>query len=260
MKLLITGHKGFIGTVIHDYLKGRGYNLTGIDAGDELPDEKFDYIVHMGARTLIRLSKDKPYEYFRDNMDLSMKVLELARKYDSTVLYPTSGSVSEATNPYSLAKKQVVEWIELYHSLYGTKRHILKFYNIYGPSSRKGAVFLFCNAALKNEQVTIYGDGSHIRDFIHVDDVVRGIEDIVNGKIPEGSHEIGTGRGTSVKELLEKVEIATGKNIQVKYEDYILPEGERLVASNPMIENTKKIEQGIEEVLEELNKEISGTL
>lgn len=260
MKILVTGHKGFIGTVIYNQLKKKNYDVTGIDAGDSIPDSAFDFIIHMGARTLIRMSRDKPYEYFHDNMDLSMRVLELARKYNSTVIYPTSGSVSEATNPYSLAKKQVVEWIELYHNLYGVRRHILKFFNIYGPSSRKGAVFLFCSAALKNEPVTIYGDGSHVRDFINVNDVVRGIEDILNGKVSEGYHEIGTGKGTSVRGVLELVEKATGKKLEVKYENYVLPEADRLVASDPMIKDTIKIEEGVEGVLEALREEYSGRL
>lgn len=260
MKILVTGHKGFIGNVIFNSLKAKNYDVTGVDAEDKIPDSAFDFIVHMGARTLIRMSKEKPYEYFRDNMDLSLRVLELARKYNSTVIYPTSGSVSEATNPYSLAKKQVVEWIELYHNLYGVKRHILKFYNIYGASSRKGAVFLFCNAALKNEPVTIYGDGSHIRDFINVKDVFRGIEDILTGKVKEGYHEVGTGIGTSVGELLKLVEKATGKNLEVKTEEYVLPEADRLVAADPLIKNTITIEKGIEEVLDALRKEYSGSL
>ncbi len=255
MKILLTGYKGFIGSIIYSHLKDKGFDLTSIDAGDEIPDAKFDYIIHMGARTLIRLSKEKPYEYFQDNLGLSMKILELARRNGSTLVFPTSGSVAEATNPYSLAKKQIVEWIELYHNLYGVKRHILKFYNIYGPSSRKGAVFLFCNASLKGEPVTIYGDGSHIRDFIHVNDVVRGIEDIINGKVPEGTHEVGTGTGTSVNALLKLVENETGKALVVKHEDYVLPEGERLVASKPLMSNTIPIEQGIREVLQALKKE-----
>lgn len=259
MKILLTGSKGFIGTAILKEFTRKGYDITGMDAGDAIPDEKFDFILHMGARTLIRLSKEKPFEYFHDNVVLSLRVLELARKYGSTVVFPTSGSVSEATNPYSLSKKHIVEWIELYHNLYGVKRHVLKFYNIYGPTSRKGAVFLFSNAALRNDPVTVYGDGSHIRDFIHVKDVVRGLEDIVNGRIEEGYHEMGTGTGTSVNELIQIVEKLTGKTLQVKHEEYVLPEAERLVAGNPMVKNTLPLEKGVLEVLETLKKEASAT-
>lgn len=259
MKILLTGHKGFIGTVIYKEFKRKGYDIDGIDAGDTIPDKHYDFILHMGARTLIRLSKEKPFEYFEDNVVLSLKILELARKYGSTIVFPTSGSVSEATNPYSLSKKQIVEWIELYHNLYGVKRHVLKFYNIYGPTSRKGAVFLFSNASLKNEPVTVYGDGTHVRDFIHVNDVVRGLEDIVTGKVHEGYHEMGTGKGTSVNELIGIVEEISGKKMEIKHEEYILPEGERLVAKEPLLKDTIPIEKGVEEVLEALKNEASAS-
>lgn len=257
MNILLTGHKGFIGSAIFKEFKRKGYDIDGIDAGDEIPDKPYDFIIHMGARTLIRLSKEKPFEYFVDNVVLSMKILELARKHGSTVIFPTSGSVSEATNPYSLSKKHIVEWIELYHNLYGVKRHVLKFYNIYGPTSRKGAVYLFSDASLKNGQITVYGDGSHVRDFIHVNDVIRGLEDIVEGNVQEGYHEMGTGRGTSVNELIGIVEKISGKKLEIKHEDYILPEGESLVAKEPLVRNTISIEKGVEEVIEALKKEAS---
>lgn len=255
MKILVTGHKGFIGTQIYSDLVARGYDVKGIDQGDEIPEESFDYIVHMGARTLIRMSREKPYEYFEDNLGLSMRVLEFARKHGSTIVFPTSGSVSEATNPYSLSKKQTVEWIELYHNLYGVKRYVLKFYNIYGATSRKGAVYLFCNAALKNQAATVYGDGSHVRDFINVRDVVRGIEMIIAGKVPEGYHEMGSGKGTSVNELLAIVEKESGRRIQLKHEEYVLPEADSLVAENPLITDPITLEEGVREILETLGKD-----
>ena len=260
MHILVTGHKGFIGSIVYSNLRGKYGEVDGIDAGDPIPDRKYDYIIHLGARTLIRLSKDKPYEYFQDNLDLSMRILELARKHGSIVVYPTSGSESEATNPYSLAKKQVVEWIELYHNLYGLRRHVLKFYNIYGPTSRKGAVYLFCNAALSGEPVTVYGDGNHVRDFIHVNDVSRCIDLILEGKVQEGHHEIGTGKGTSVKELIGIVEKSTGVKLEVVHREYILPEADALFAKNPLLRDTITLEDGVKEVLGELKKERSGSL
>lgn len=258
MKILVTGNRGFIGAQIYSYLKQAGYDVYGIDLGDEFNDRKYDIIIHMGARTLIRMSKEKPFEYFEDNMVFSLRMLEYCRKTGSVFVFPTSGSVMEATNPYSLSKKQTVEWIELYHSLYGVRRHVLKFYNIYGPTSRKGAVYLFAKAALEGSEAVIYGDGSHVRDFIHVRDVVRAIEMIVAGKVQEGYHEIGSGRGTSVAELLSMVEKATGKKIKVRHEDYLLPEAEKLVAENPLITDPVPLEAGIKEVIENLRGEIIG--
>ncbi len=258
MKILVTGSRGFIGTQIYSHLKSAGYDVYGIDLGDEFIDRNYNIIIHMGARTLIRMSKEKPYEYFEDNMVFSMKMLEYCRKTGGVFVFPTSGSVMEATNPYSLSKKQTVEWIELYHSLYGVRRHVLKFYNIYGPTSRKGAVYLFAKAAIEGSEAVVYGDGSHIRDFIHVRDVVRAIEMIVSGKVPEGYHEIGTGTGTSVADLISMVEKATGRKIKIRHEDYLLPEAEKLVANDPLIKDPVPLERGIMEVIENLRGEITG--
>lgn len=258
MKILVTGSRGFIGTQIFSDLKAGGYDVYGIDLGDEFVDRKYDFIIHMGARTLIRMSKEKPFEYFEDNMVFSLRMLEYCRKSGCVFIFPTSGSVMEATNPYSLSKKQTVEWIELYHSLYGVRRHVLKLYNIYGPTSRKGAVYLFARAALEGSEAVIYGDGSHTRDFIHVMDVVRAVRMIVDGKVPEGYHEIGSGKGTSVKQLLSMVESITSSKIRVRYEDYVLPEAEELVAKDPLIRDPIPLEKGIREVVENLKKEITG--
>ena len=80
-----------------------------------------------------------------------MKFLELARKNHSMFIFPSSGSIQNPKNPYSLAKKNAVEWIKLYSKLYNMDYFILKFYNMYEESGRKGAVYLFAKVALNNE-------------------------------------------------------------------------------------------------------------
>lgn len=68
MKILFTGHKGFIVTEIYQTLRNSGYDVDGIDFGDKVPDTKYDIILHFGARTLIRNSIKAPYEYFHDGL------------------------------------------------------------------------------------------------------------------------------------------------------------------------------------------------
>ena len=109
MKILVTGHKGFIGGHIYNYLKSNNYDVYGYDLGDELQDIKYDYIIHMAARGLIRLSTKYPHDYYKDGLDLTLKFLELSRKYNSKFIFPSSGSIKNPTNPYSLAKKNSVE-------------------------------------------------------------------------------------------------------------------------------------------------------
>ncbi|MHB1439181.1 MAG: NAD-dependent epimerase/dehydratase family protein [Cuniculiplasma sp.] len=257
MNILVTGSRGFIGTVVMNTLRERGFNPDGVDIGDPFDEnKKYDIILHFGARTLIRNSFSKPYEYFEDGLGLTMKYLEIARKHDALFLFPSSGSTAEPSNPYSLTKKEAVEWINLYRKLYSTRVIIFRLFNIYGTSARKGAVYLFSNAALKGEKAIIYGDGTHIRDYVNVEDLAKTIIRVVDGKISPGDYEIGSGKGTSVNELLNIVEKISGKKVLTEKKPFIVEEADELVARNTIVENPMPLNEGVRKIIDELKKEI----
>jgi len=254
MKILLTGYKGFIGTQIYKSLKESGFDIDGVDLGDLIPERKYDIILHFGARTLIRNSIKAPYEYFQDGLALTVKFLEKARLDNSVFVFPTSGSIDEPTNPYSLSKKEGLEWITLYKNLYSIKAVVLKLFNIYGETSRKGAVYLFTKAALTGEEIPVYGGGNQVRDFIHVNDLVKCIKNIVTGDVGPGEYEIGTGSGTSINDLIKMVESITGKKVKRNDQPFLLKEAPSLFAKNPLPKNPLKLEEGIRMVMENLKK------
>jgi len=254
MKILLTGYKGFIGTQIYKSLKESGFDIDGVDLGDLIPERKYDIILHFGARTLIRNSIKAPYEYFQDGLALTVKFLEKARLDNSVFVFPTSGSIDEPTNPYSLSKKEGLEWITLYKNLYSIKAVVLKLFNIYGETSRKGAVYLFTKAALTGEEIPVYGGGNQVRDFIHVNDLVKCIKNIVTGDVGPGEYEIGTGSGTSINDLIKMVESITGKKVKRNDQPFLLKEAPSLFAKNPLPKNPIKPEEGIRMVMENLKK------
>jgi nucleoside-diphosphate-sugar epimerase len=255
-KILLTGHKGFIGKHILELLTQKGFTVDGVDLGDSVKDDKYDFIVHFGARTLIRNSLERPYEYFLDNLDLTMRMLEKARKDGSVIIFPTSGSIEAPTNPYSLAKKNAVEWIQLYEKLYLVKAVVLKLYNIYGEDSGKGALYLFCKAAAEGSEITIFGNGEHIRDYTHVSDVASLIYRIVSGDVKEGTYEVGTGIGTSVNQLISIVEKVSGKKLRVNYKPYIVQEAEELYAKHSELQNPIPITEGVRRVYTALSRKV----
>jgi len=253
MNILVTGSKGFIGTEIMKCLQENGYSPDGVDIGDSVDEKKkYDIILHFGARTLIRNSFSKPYEYFEDGLGLTMKYLELARKHDSLFLFPSSGSTAEPSNPYSLTKKQAVEWINLYRKLYSTRVIIFRLFNIYGTTARKGAIYLFTNAALKEQTATIYGDGSHVRDYVNVLDLAKTVLEVVNGNINPGDYEIGSGVGTSVNEVISMVEKVTGKKLKTEKKPFIVDEADELIAHNTIVKNPMKLIDGIKLIRDSL--------
>lgn len=246
MNILVTGSRGFIGTEVMKCLRKNGFEPDGIDIGDYLnPEKKYDIILHFGARTLIRNSFSKPYEYFEDGLALTLKYLELARKQDALFLFPSSGSTAEPSNPYSLTKKQAIEWINLYRKLYSTRVVVFQLYNVYGINARKGAVYLFTDLALKGGTATVYGDGSHIRDYVNVVDVARTVMEVVRGNIKPGDYEVGSGKGTSVNDLIAMVEKVTGKKVKTETKPFIVEETNVLIAHNTIVKNPMELNNGI---------------
>ena len=82
-----------------------------------------------------------------------------------------------------------------------------------------GAVTTFTYNALKKEKLQIYGDGTVVRDFIYIDDAVRGILNIVNGENKHNTFNLGSGYGTSINEVVEIVKRVIDKDIEVIYKE-----------------------------------------
>lgn len=94
-----------------------------------------------------------------------------------------------ATNPissYGVQKITIEKLLYLYRYMYGLDYRIIRLANPYGPYQRPngvlGAVTTFTYKALKGDEITVYGDGSVVRDFIYIDDAIRAIMKIVNGE------------------------------------------------------------------------------
>ena len=193
---------------------------------------------------------EHPYEYFEDDLLLTEKLLETARKQDAVFIFPSSGAAANPTNPYALSKKQSVEWINLYRKLYSIKAFDLTFFNIYGSGSRKGGVYLFSKMALQGGPIIILGDGKDIRDFVYVTDVVKFIASSISGDFKPGSYEVGTGIGTSIRKLAEMISEKVGGNIEIKLEPDVIETAPKLVAASPILRNPVSLSEGIGKVIE----------
>ena len=105
--------------------------------------------------------------------------------------------------------------------MYGLDYRIVRLANPYGPYQRPngilGAVTTFTYRALKGDEITVYGDGSVIRDFIYIDDAIKGILNIVNGESEHHTFNLGCGYGTSIREVLDAIKKALGCDVKVVY-------------------------------------------
>lgn len=121
---------------------------------------------------------------------------------EDTATYPISS--------YGIQKITIEKLLYLYHYMHDLDYRVVRLANPYGPYQRPngilGAVTTFTYKALNREQITVYGDGSVVRDFIYIDDAVRGILTIANGNSQHKTFNLGSGYGISIRQVLEQLQ------------------------------------------------------
>lgn len=231
MKILVTGSCGFIGINLLNWLDGRHdlsamdikltehHDITDIDNCMEWARGK-DCIVHLAALPGVPYSIIKPMESITVNAFGTINLLEAAMANDvkKVILASSNAANDKDSSPYAFSK-WIAEYVMQLTPIDGI---ILRLANVYGPHSQH-KTSLVANAikALKNgHQINLYGDGSHSRDFIHVDDVCRAIElAILSSKQHSCPIEIGTGISTPVLDLISELLIATGKACHINHKE-----------------------------------------
>ena len=204
MKIVITGARGFIGTHLRNSLQDHdivewdtklnktfnGVLFQNIKDFSVEPDT--DFVIHLAGLTDVRESIEIPDVYWTQNVEYSKRVFEACRGIP--MLYASSSCVKEWwLSPYGTTKK-VLEELAL-------DGHIgLRFTNVYG----EGAPDFMLPSRLKNGNISY--KSNHIRDFIHVSDIVSVVKFFLqNGtKNKNRFYEIGSGVGTKIPELVER--------------------------------------------------------
>lgn len=132
---------------------------------------------------------------------------------EDTATYPISS--------YGIQKVTIEKLLYLYHYMYNLDYRVIRLANPYGPYQRPngmlGAVSTFTYKALRDEEIVVYGDGSVIRDFIYIDDAVKGIVNIVNGENKHRIFNLGSGYGTDIKTVLNTIQRALNKSLNISY-------------------------------------------
>lgn len=124
---------------------------------------------------------------------------------------------------YGIQKISIEKLLYLYNYLYGLDYRVIRLANPYGPYQRPngllGAVTTFTYKAINNEQILVYGDGSVVRDFIYIDDAIKGILNIEKCESEYKTFNLGSGKGTSIKEVLADIKEALNIDLNITYKE-----------------------------------------
>ena len=249
MRALVTGGAGFIGSNLVDALVARGDEVHVLDnlskgrrenvheaaalhvADIRDPDAVFDEtrperVFHLAAQADVRLSVERPDHDADVNVLGTVRVLEAARRHGARIVFSSTGGAiygecdgpapedapRRPLAPYGTSKLSGEEYLATWNRLHGTSHVSLRFGNVYGPRQEPhgeaGVVAIFMGLLRDGGTPRIYGDGAQTRDYVYVGDVVDAV--LRAAEHDGGVFNVGTGNETSVLELYDAIQEATG--------------------------------------------------
>jgi len=182
MNILITGHKGLIGSRLLSHYEKQGNTVTGFDLGDTFPeDQKFDLIIHCASKCVVREVIADPTQMM-DNIESTMLALNKARKDEAKiVLFSSNRVISGKNNPYISSKKFLEEVAIGYNKCYGVKSVIIRPETVWGENESFNRVIpRWISKAKNNEDIIVYGDENKELSPLHVIPFCEKVIDIID--------------------------------------------------------------------------------
>lgn len=203
---------------------------------DEIVKDQ-DFVYHLISTNNPTTSNKNIGKDLTDNILITIKLLEsCAKNHVKRIIFISSGGTvygpdancpikeDEETNPintYGIQKLTIEKLLYLYQYMNGLDYRVVRLSNPYGPYQRPngklGVITTFIFRALNNQTISVYGDGSVIRDYIYIEDAIKGIIMIATCETDQKIYNLGSGTGTSVNDVIEIIRKITGRELDVRY-------------------------------------------
>jgi UDP-glucuronate 4-epimerase len=267
---LVTGAAGFIASKVSEFLLAGGHQVIGVDnlcdaydirlkkwrlkrlqenphfifynedicklkVMESICQQHADIsgVINLAARAGVRASVENPWAFVDTNVNGTLNMLEICKRYvipklilaSTSSLYGANAPIPTAEDadsnhplqPYAASKKGAEALCHSYHFLFDIDITVFRYFTVYGPAGRPDMVmFRFCQWIAEGRPVRLNGDGEQSRGFTFVDDIARGTIlglkplgfDIIN----LGGHEVIT-----INRMIHILEDLIGRKAQVEY-------------------------------------------
>lgn len=196
-----------------------------------------DLIIHLVSTTNPQSSNADPIFDTTSNLVSSLSLLEIMKKQavPRLIYFSSGGTVygipsnipikeSHPTQPicsYGITKLAIENHIKMYMDLYDIQATILRPSNPYGPRQShigvQGVISTFTNRILNEENITLWGDGNVVRDYLYVLDLISACNAAIEKNVT-GTFNIGSGKGYSLNQIISQIELITGKQAHIEYQ------------------------------------------
>ncbi|MDD3150265.1 MAG: GDP-mannose 4,6-dehydratase [Candidatus Gastranaerophilales bacterium] len=233
---------------IKEHLKSPNYSIFNVDIRNFeqlkliFETSKITDIIHLAALAGVRPSLLQPVKYAETNINGTLNLLELSKKFGvKKFIFGSSSSVygsretgpfneemkiDKPISPYASTKASCEQICYTYSHLYNLPIICLRFFTVYGPRQRPDlAIHKFAKLMREGKPIPLFGDGTSLRDYTYIDDILNGIFGAINyDKTPFEIVNLGESRTVKLNYLIELLEKNLG--ISAKIEQYINQPGD----------------------------------
>jgi len=196
-----------------------------------------DVVFHQAGVVGVAASLDDPPLSNHVNTGATVQLLDYARRYDTRVVLASSAAVYgdpettpisedqplEPTSPYGVDKLAVDHYARVFADCYDLPVVPLRYFNVYGPRTGpnpySAVVDTFLEQARADDPITVHGDGTQTRDFVHVDDVVRANVLAATTDAVGQAYNVGSGDSVSIRELAALIREAADADSTIRHTD-----------------------------------------
>jgi len=259
MKILVTGHNGFIGSNLTAYLTSKGHSVEGWEwQPNVVPSpENFDWVIHLGAISSTTFTDVE--QILEQNFEFSMRLLQLCENYNTNFQYASSASVYGPTthftedgaalpqSPYAWSKYLFDRYVNQFADQFDIVIQGFRYFNVYGPGEEhKGdqasPYTKFIKQATENGVIKLFENSDqYCRDFVCVEDVCA-VHEKMFAVDKSGIFNVGTGTATS----FETVGRAVAKKYRADLQYISMPENLRSQYQTYTCANLDKINSVID--------------
>ena len=204
-------------------------------------EKKFDFVFHLAGVAGVRPSQEKPVFYYEENVITTINLVEIMKNYNcKNLIYFSSSSVygnidktkfSEKDIPdtpisiYASTKRSSEIMLYNYYINYGFNIAIIRPFTVYGPRQRPDlAIHIFTKKILNDEEITVFGDGSMLRDYTYVSDMVDATIKMLDYFKNNDTNiyeifNVASSNPKTINEMITTIEKVLNKKAKIRYED-----------------------------------------